>query len=133
MRSAILCIALTPTLALADAVDEVREDGEMLFLDYCATCHGVDAMGMGPMRPALTVPAPDLTLISERAGGSFPHFDVVSKIDGRHPLVSHGSDMPVWGPYFEGDGGAVKTSAGQPILTSAPIAALVEWLESIQR
>ena len=138
MRRAILAvIALStlvlPAIARADAADVAQVDGALFFQDYCAACHGVDAMGMGPMRPALRVPTPDLTLLAERNGGAFPHFDVIRKIDGRDPLVSHGSDMPVWGNFFEGEAGAVRTQSGQPILTTAPIAALVEWLESVQR
>ena len=84
------------------------------------------------MRPILNVPAPDLTVIAADRGG-FPHLDVVRKIDGRDALVSHGSDMPVWGPFFEGRGTFVLTESGQPIATSEPIAALVAWLESVQR
>lgn len=64
--------------------------------------------------------------------GQFPTERVVKRIDGRDPLVSHGSPMPVYGPYFEGNDTAIKTPAGQPILTSKPIADLVAYLETLQ-
>ena len=57
---------------------------------------------------------------------------VVQRIDGRDPLVSHGSPMPVYGPYFEGQDTAIKTDVGQPILTSKPIADLVAYLKTLQ-
>jgi mono/diheme cytochrome c family protein len=130
MRSLILA-ALIPFTAAAQEAERVAE-GEALFLRYCATCHGEDARGGGPMQGALAVPVPDLTGLG--AGEDFPHFDVIAKIDGRDPVVSHGGAMPVWGDFFdEGEGAFVRSEAGQPIVTSPPVAALVAWLESVQQ
>lgn len=106
--------------------------GEAHFRDYCAACHGIDARGVGPMAELLAIAPPDLTRLSERNGGSFPALMVVSRIDGRNPLLAHGGDMPVFGRFFEGEDTAMKTEAGQPILTSRPIVDLVAWLESVQ-
>ncbi len=57
-------------------------------------------------------------------GGEFPLIRVIKRIDGRDPLVSHGSPMPVYGDFFEGQDVSLKTAAGQPILTSRPVAYL---------
>ena len=64
--------------------------------------------GDGPAAHALKHPPPDLTLISRRNGGRFPHDRVKAIIAGEEQSISaHGSrEMPVWGPVFhdvEGD------------------------------
>ncbi|SDZ14071.1 Cytochrome c [Jannaschia faecimaris] len=130
MRLALLALCLAQPVAAQDA--ELVDLGLGLFLDYCATCHGTEARGDGPMQEVLAVEVPDLTQLAARAGG-FPHYEVVTKIDGRRPVMSHGDVMPVWGRVFEGtDSAFVRTDAGQPIVTSVPIAALVAWLEGVQ-
>jgi hypothetical protein len=55
------------------------------------------------------------------------------RIDGRDPLTSHGSPMPVYGDFFEGWDVAVKSETGQPIMTSLPIVDLLAYLGSVQR
>ncbi len=106
--------------------------GEALYQKYCAVCHGVEATGNGPMVTALTLPPADLTTLVKRYGGVFPLERVAARIDGRDPLLSHGSSMPVYGDFFEGKDVALKTEAGQPMLTSQPIADLIAWLKTIQ-
>ncbi len=109
-----------------------QDTGEELYQRFCAACHGEAAQGDGPMGAVLLGEPPDLTGLAERAGGRFPTFDVVRRIDGRDPLLAHGGEMPLWGEYFEGQDAPIKTDEGQPIMTSAPIVALVEWLRSVQ-
>ncbi|TNF58221.1 MAG: cytochrome c [Rhodobacteraceae bacterium] len=118
-------------LATTARAQDVAE-GEDHFVRFCATCHGADAKGQGPMAAVLLVQPADLTTLSAGNGGVFPTERVVMRIDGRDPLVSHGSPMPVYGPFFEGDDASMKTSSGQPILTSQPIVDLVAYLESLQ-
>lgn len=131
MRRILPLLLVLPAAVAAQEVDRVAE-GEALFLRYCAACHGEAATGGGPMQSVLSVTVPDLTALG--GAGSFPHFDVVAKIDGRDPLVSHGGAMPIWGDFLDADQAAfVRTQAGQPIVTSPAIAALVAWLESVQR
>lgn len=126
-----LIAALMITAAPLAAQD--AGEGAATYQHYCATCHGLEADGAGPMAPVLVLQPPNLRDLSARNGGVFPTTRVVERIDGRDPLVSHGSPMPVWGPYFEGDRSvALKAESGQPILTSQPIADLVAFLEGIQ-
>jgi Cytochrome c len=129
MRQAwmIVAVAGLPAFAEGDAAT-----GEALYLQHCAVCHGIEATGHGPMVTALTVQPADLTTLVQRHGGVFPLERVAARIDGRDPLVSHGSSMPVYGDFFEGKDVALKTDAGQPLLTSQPIADLVAWLKTIQ-
>jgi mono/diheme cytochrome c family protein len=107
--------------------------GKALYEAHCAVCHGLEAKGNGPMAPVLLVQPADLTTLIARHGGVFPLERVAARIDGRDPLVSHGSDMPIYGAFFEGSDVALRTDAGQPLLTSQPIADLVAWLRTIQK
>ncbi len=107
-------------------------EGAELYRAHCATCHGIDATGQGPMAGVMVIKPADLSTLAARNGGTFPTERVVARIDGRDPLVSHGSPMPVYGLFFEGNDVAIKAPSGQPILTSAPIADLLAYLQSIQ-
>lgn len=108
-------------------------DGQTIYERYCATCHGLDGTGQGPMQAVLTVLPTDLTQLTAGNDGRFPLERVVKRIDGRDPLVAHGSPMPVYGDFFDtGAGVAMKTEAGQPVMTSQPVADLVAYLRDLQ-
>lgn len=124
-----LSIAAFVTASQVSAQD--ADTGAELYQHYCATCHGIDATGYGPMAGVLVIQPTDLTRLAS-SEGVFPTARVVARIDGRDPLVSHGSPMPVYGPYFEGQDTAMKTPDGQPILTSQPIVDLVAYLQTLQ-
>jgi mono/diheme cytochrome c family protein len=76
--------------------------GDNLYRAYCASCHGTDAKGNGPMAVWLKVQPSDLTRIAARNGGKFPLERVDRIISGEEALPSgHGTRaMPVWGPVF---------------------------------
>lgn len=76
--------------------------GENLYKAYCASCHGENGRGNGPMASWMKVAPSDLTLIARRNGGKFPIERVDRIISGEEPLPSgHGTRaMPVWGPVF---------------------------------
>lgn len=116
----------------APAMAQDISEGERLFQDRCAACHGLEADGAGPMAPVLLLQPTDLTQLQRENGNEFPLKRVVWRIDGRNSLVSHGSPMPVYGDFFEGRGISLETNSGQVIMTSQPIADLVAWLQSIQ-
>jgi mono/diheme cytochrome c family protein len=102
--------------------------GAYAFRTYCASCHGVDGRGDGPLTDSLRFHPPDLTLIAKRNGGEFPTEKVVRIVDGRKPLKGHGGpDMPVWGDAFrDADTGYDEASA------QARIRLVVDYLKSIQ-
>lgn len=125
-------VAVFMCLASSLTAQDIRE-GEKLFNLHCAACHGSQAVGDGPMAPVLLVQPTNLTQLSATADGAFPVFRVIKRIDGRDPLVSHGSDMPVYGWFFEGQDTAIAAPTGQPIMTSKPVADLISWLETIQQ
>jgi mono/diheme cytochrome c family protein len=77
--------------------------GGDLFRFYCASCHGREGKGDGPVAPVLNRRPADLTTIAKRNGGRFPTDRVERFVTGdREPSLAHGSaDMPVWGPIFQ--------------------------------
>ena len=77
-------------------------DGAALYKAYCATCHGTDGKGYGPMTEWLKIKAPDLTRLSIREGGKFPLARVQKVIAGEENITAgHGTrEMPIWGPVF---------------------------------
>jgi len=101
--------------------------GEQLYRAYCASCHGQDARGGGPVSKSLSVKVPDLTVIARSNGGIFPTGRVRNTISGENRPIAHGtSQMPVWGPYFsqiedDTDYGKVRVDN------------LTRYLESLQR
>ena len=130
MRNLIaLAAVLVPTTAGAEDI----ERGEQLFWMHCAACLGVEGTGDGPMAPAMLVQPRNLTALAFANDGVFPTERVIRRIDGTDPLVSHGSEMPVYGPFFAVDDTPPKTETGQPIMTSQPIVDLLAFLESLQQ
>ncbi len=128
---------LTPIFAAmlllsAPAQAQQSEAAEETFIRYCASCHGIEGRGNGPMSAVLTVLPSDLTTLAQRHDGVFPRFRVIARIDGRDPLVAHGSPMPVYGDFFEGKGVAVRVETGELVMTSQPIVDLLGYLEAIQ-
>jgi len=76
-------------------------NGPEIYRAHCATCHGVEGKGDGPVAPALTTKMPDLSTISQRSGGVFPVGRVRKIMLGEEIIAGHGSrEMPVWGPIF---------------------------------
>ena len=125
---------LTVALALCAGPGAAQDPvaGADLYVRYCAACHGMEARGDGEMAAILTVLPAALTSLSAGNGGVFPVAQVAWQIDGRDPLLAHGGVMPLFGDFFEGQDTAVRSEAGQTILTSRPVADLLAFLEAIQ-
>lgn len=106
--------------------------GLEMYQQLCASCHGVDGRGDGPVAPLIKIGVPDLTRIAYRDGGEFPTEDVRRTIDGRFERRAHGPrDMPVWGWQFYDISSA--DGAGERARVDAMISRLVDYLRSIQR
>jgi len=118
-------------LALAACVEE-PVDGRTAYLENCASCHAADARGDGPTARALSVTAPDLTLISARNGGTFPTDQVMSIIDGLNRDPHFSAAMPEFGA---GDLGETVIVEEDGLGTPVPMTLLLltEYLESIQQ
>ena len=77
-------------------------DGEELFHELCAACHGVNGTGDGPAASAMAKPVSNLTILTASNDGVFPFKQVEKSITGKSQVVAHGTiDMPVWGQRFE--------------------------------
>jgi mono/diheme cytochrome c family protein len=102
-------------------------EGVDLYRAYCASCHGKNGKGNGPVAPALKATVPDLTVIAKNNRGQFPVARVRSILMGEEGMIaSHGSrEMPVWGPLFHDEKAPVD-------LGPVRLNNLVNYLESIQ-
>jgi len=127
----IASLAIATTALAFDATTLADYSGEELYLRFCASCHGSQALGDGPVSRSLNVAVPDLTRIASRYGG-FPTGKIRDIIDGRGiDTQSHGTrEMPVWGYEFWAAEGA--DASAQRAARDA-INKLVEHLRSIQR
>ncbi len=134
---AIAAAALGTGLAAAhmamafDAFTLADYSGEELFGRFCASCHGEQAHGDGPVARSLNTVVPDLTRIAARYG-EFPAMLIRDTVDGRGVDVrAHGTRaMPVWGYEFwvEEGGDVVAQSTVREAINK-----LVEYLRTIQR
>jgi len=117
-------------LAVACAPDMMPtpSEGEAVFLENCAACHGCRAEGAEELVGGET--APDLTQIAARNGGVFPRAQMLSTIDG-YGRGEHPGVMPEFGAVLEGELVPVEID-GTMTPTPRPLAALLAYLESIQ-
>ena len=101
--------------------------GKQLFKEFCASCHGIDAKGRGPVAPSFRKQPPDLTRLAKRYAGRFPAEYVVSVLRFGPGFRAHGSsEMPVWGPIFQYLDNYDEAAVRQRIKN------LCDFLESIQ-
>ena len=81
-----------PKIARADST------GELHYSTYCASCHGVDGRGGGPVAKYLVSKPADLTLLTKKYGVPLASKRIAEVIDGRIDVPPHGTrEMPVWG------------------------------------
>lgn len=123
----------------AYALDEAtgRAIGKAEYQASCAACHGLTAVGDGPVAGVLTKPPSNLTLISKKNNGIFPVDVIYHTIDGRGALGPHGNrQMPVWGNRYQVE--SLQQIAGIPhdvsrqAIVHGRILSLVYYLQSIQ-
>ena len=95
-------IVTSLTAGLAAAVQAEDFDiGKSEFQSSCASCHGTDAKGKGPVSDQLKIPPPDLTMLAKSNNGVFPADAVYETIDGSKKIPAHGTrEMPIWGERF---------------------------------
>jgi mono/diheme cytochrome c family protein len=82
-------------------VPQQDDIGKMEYQASCASCHGTDGKGTGPVAPALTPKPSDLTMLAKKNNGVYPFGRIYDTIDGRVQVKSHGTrEMPVFGYRF---------------------------------
>ena len=105
--------------------------GPAIYQERCASCHGVNGKGDGPVAAALKVSPPDLTTIARRAGGAFPAGQVAQVITYGGNMSAHGSQsMPVWGKIFSTEAGRGERGA---LHSRRTVVQLMRYLASIQQ
>jgi len=132
-REICLIVAIVAALsfaasAVAGGKDDVRY-GEKYFLRYCASCHGTNGTGDGPVAKSLTRPPTNLRLLSDKYGSPLPAARLADLIDGRDAVRAHGTaDMPVWGERLYAMGEGERGELG----ISEVMGKLVAFLDTIQ-
>lgn len=97
----LLLHAQQPRFKYVTAPRTPANDGRMMYMSYCASCHGAQGHGDGPVAQVFKDPIPDLTTLASRNGGKFPYVAVIESIQGDPRMPAHGTlDMPVWGPVL---------------------------------
>jgi len=125
-----ICGAALAEGAPASPNPNVEHRGYETFEHYCASCHGVDGRGDGPVAASLKRKPRDLTRLADEYGRPLQKVKLIELIDGRRTPRSHGTpDMPVWGKrLYEGldDRTTEATRRGTIFL-------IIDYLDSIQR
>ncbi|MCC6296889.1 MAG: cytochrome c [Pseudomonadales bacterium] len=109
------------------------KQGRADYLTYCASCHGANGEGDGPVSGSLKNRPPNLTYLKQQEmSGEFPQKRVMEIVQGNPDYAmnyrTHGpADMPVWGREL------TKDSSDRESIAKARIRNLVEYLESIQK
>jgi mono/diheme cytochrome c family protein len=123
-------LALTAS-ARASAAEEATP-GRALYLRLCASCHGANGRGDGPVAPALGERPTDLTTLARRHGGDFSAIDVFSAVDGTTMPRAHGvSEMPVWGEVLREAPGVPAEAAKEQARDTLLL--ITDHLRTIQR
>jgi len=127
-----LALSLAACVAMNEPETHVEKfSGQQLYSRLCASCHGPNAHGDGPVAPYIKTGVPDLTRLALRDGGEFPAEDVARVIDGRLEHPAHGTrDMPVWGWQLYDM--STERPEDERQLVDELIGRLVEYLRSIQ-
>lgn len=126
--------AAQPNAEPPPAERRIIDVGRREFDANCASCHGRDAKGKGPMADLLRRSPPDLTQLARNNGGILPINQLYESIEGGK-VAAHGSrDMPIWGrDYRVRDAeyyGEMPYDA--EALVRARILSLVEYINRLQ-
>jgi mono/diheme cytochrome c family protein len=134
MIRALVALWLAPALASSLACSPApppEPTGRDLYVQHCASCHGEDGRGNGPVADSLQKAPADLTRIAARASGTFKERDVMATIDGRRAVAAHGPrEMPVWGEVFDEELRKQRYGAYTTLLRSQVLA---DYLSTIQQ
>ena len=124
-------LLLIPFLAMGSPL-EAQPDGQLLYMEKCASCHGVTGRGDGPAAIGLGTAPEDLTRIAARRGGIWPMLEVMSIIDGYSRRTLPREDMPIFDDFLEGEMIDFDTGNGLTTPTPTKLIEMVNYLETIQ-
>lgn len=136
LQNGLLALIFACSWGAVSAQPAVFDPGKQEFADNCASCHGMDGKGNGPLGELLRKSPPDLTQLAKKNQGVLPINRLYAVIDGAG-VPSHGSrDMPVWGREYQIDSAQQMREArghyDSAGLVRARILVLLEYLSRIQ-
>lgn len=110
--------------------------GKREFEANCASCHGADGKGNGPLGELLRRSPPDLTQLAKQNQGILPMGRLYDVIDGSG-IPSHGTrDMPIWGREYRIEEAQnlmeARGNYDAAALVRARILTLLEYINRIQ-
>jgi mono/diheme cytochrome c family protein len=129
VAASILSIAIVSASRPALSANDDVAEGHRYFIQYCASCHGQDGLGDGPVAKSLLRQPANLRTLGDKYGMPLPAHRIAELIDGRDTIRAHGTrDMPVWGErlYEVGQGQKGETGIGDVI------AKIIAYLGTIQ-
>ncbi len=136
MKLLILTVGIATTLSWSTTtLAQAQTDfGKEEFESKCASCHGQDGKGGGPLSHAFITKPADLTVLMKNNGGVFPAQRVYEVIDGRKDIEAHGPRaMPVWGREYRANTPDIEGYYDlRSSVTQAKILALIDYLYRLQ-
>lgn len=126
-----LMLALVASTSGTNAAGPVEiEAGRVFYMRFCASCHGPNADGHGPVARVLNTPPADLRKLGKRYGTPLQEAKVAAFIDGRAAVAAHGDrEMPVWGERFND---IASEGAARERAIRDRIEKIILYLDSIQ-
>jgi mono/diheme cytochrome c family protein len=123
--------------AETESVEDQVKIGAVDYQNFCASCHGKDAKGDGPVAMELKTAPPSLRKFAARRNGVFDVNEIVKIIDGRDMPRAHGTpEMPIWGSLFRyvAEASGILSSDIEDTEKDAQkhILAVAKYLETIQ-
>jgi mono/diheme cytochrome c family protein len=116
-----------PNVKIVPVKSTSAASGQQMFNNYCATCHGKEGRGNGPVASAMKKAPADLTSLASRHNGKFPDLDVYHAIVG-DSIAAHGTqDMPVWGDVLK------SLDAGADSMVKLRVSNLTTYIKSLQK
>jgi mono/diheme cytochrome c family protein len=117
-----------PNVKMVPVKPTSAASGQQMFNNYCATCHGKEGRGDGPVAVALKKAPADLSSLAVRNNGKFPELEIYHSILGDGMIAAHGSqEMPVWGDVLK------SLDADTDSMVRLRIANLTSYVKSLQR
>lgn len=136
IQAGLLAVGLVIGSGAAFAQQQATDIGKQEFTENCASCHGVDGKGNGPLGNLLQRSPPDLTQLAKNNKGVLPINRLYEVIDGVG-VPSHGTrDMPVWGwEYRVENAQNLREARGrydEAAMVRGRILTLLEYISRIQ-
>lgn len=133
LTNLMMSVGLVGSLVLAADSVNAEDRAKADFVNYCASCHGVDGTGNGPMADVLKAKPSDLTTLTKNNGKDFPYLKLRKVIDGTVETgkmrVHSSKEMPVWGDVFR----RKAVGDNKYVAAQARIMSIIDYITSIQK